>query len=119
MASMSSTMGAFAVALALVGAPKVVARSCDESVPCGALDLLFSGPGYSATYRNTWPGWYNAGGYVLDAAGVMLSGNDGKREAYDTVGLVGLRFEDSVYGCGLRADLRGCDLTHEKGAFPS
>eukprot|EP00913_Durusdinium_trenchii_P003162 g2923.t1 len=59
-----------------------------------ALKLLFSGPGVSGTYRNTWPGWYNVGGYVLDSGGVMLSGYDGKRQAYDTAGLVGVRFED-------------------------
>jgi len=62
------------------------------------LELLFSGPGVSATYRNVWPGWYNVGGYVLDDTGVMLSGYDGKREAYDTARLLGVRFEDTAGG---------------------
>lgn len=62
-----------------------------------ALEMLFSGPGISGTYRNTWPGWYNVGGYVEDS-GVMLSGYDGKRDAYDTAGLVGVRFEDTAGG---------------------
>ena len=34
------------------------------------------------------------GGYVLNDAGVMLSGYDGKREAYDLAPLVGVRFEE-------------------------
>lgn len=38
------------------------------------------------------------GGYVLDSGGVMLSGYDGKRQAYDTAGLVGVRFEDIAGG---------------------
>ena len=63
-----------------------------------ALELLFSGPGYSQTYRNTWMGWYSAGGYIMDSAGVMLSGRDGKMPAYDTAGLVGVRFEDTAGG---------------------
>eukprot|EP00435_Cladocopium_sp_Y103_P064458 s1182_g26.t1 len=62
-----------------------------------ALELLFSGPGVSATYRNIWPGWYNVGGYVLND-GVMLSGYDGKREAYDLAPLVAVRFEDTAGG---------------------
>ena len=63
-----------------------------------ALEMLFSGPGYSHTYRNTWMGWYSAGGYIMDSAGVMLSGRDGKTPAYDTAGLVGVRFEDTAGG---------------------
>eukprot|EP00439_Symbiodinium_sp_Y106_P032464 s4410_g3.t2 len=63
-----------------------------------ALEMLFSGPGYSQTYRNTWMGWYSAGGYIMDSAGVMLSGRDGKTPAYDTAGLVGVRFEDTAGG---------------------
>ena len=34
------------------------------------------------------------GGYVLNDAGVMLSGYDGKRGAYDLAPLVGVRFEE-------------------------
>ena len=34
------------------------------------------------------------GGYVLNDAGVMLSGYDGEREAYDLAPLVGVRFEE-------------------------
>ena len=34
------------------------------------------------------------GGYVLNDAGVMLSGYDGQREAYDLAPLVGVRFEE-------------------------
>ena len=36
------------------------------------------------------------GGYVLNDAGVMLSGYDGKREAYDLAPLVGVRFEERL-----------------------
>ena len=63
-----------------------------------ALKMLFSGPGYSQTYRNTWVGWYSAGGYIMDSAGVMLSGRDGKTPDYDTAALVGVRFEDTGGG---------------------
>ena len=40
------------------------------------------------------------GGYVLNDAGVMLSGYDGKREAYDLAPLVGVRFEERARAIG-------------------
>ena len=40
------------------------------------------------------------GGYVLNDAGVMLFGYDGKREAYDLAPLVGVRFEERARAIG-------------------
>jgi len=57
--------------------------------------LLFTSPGYSNTYKNTWPGWYHAGLFAMEGHSPMLAGYNGKRKAYDTAALAAVRFSDS------------------------
>jgi hypothetical protein len=62
------------------------------SSKCGAKptgcspSVLFEAPGNNGTYRNTWTGWYSTGNTV--------SSGNGKRAAYDTLAISGIRFSD-------------------------
>ena len=56
------------------------------------------------------------GGYVLNDAGVMLSGYDGKREAYDLAPLVGVRFEERARAIG---DIFEASMIRDATLLPS